>query len=55
MEDYCHRTDAGHISMGFQPVNPVTFDIKNTVLSGLKTSWNYLVLICYLSFMCLYV
>ncbi|MCI45031.1 hypothetical protein A2U01_0066270, partial [Trifolium medium] len=30
MGDYCRRTDAGQISMGFQPANPVTFDIKNT-------------------------
>ncbi|KAK2410681.1 hypothetical protein QL285_046032 [Trifolium repens] len=36
MGDYCRRTDAGQISMGFQPANPVTFDIKNTVLSGLR-------------------
>jgi hypothetical protein len=36
MGDYCRRTDAGQISMGFQPANPVTFDIKNTILSGLR-------------------
>ncbi|GAU10391.1 hypothetical protein TSUD_422810, partial [Trifolium subterraneum] len=36
MGDYCRRTDTGQISMGFQPANPVTFDIKNTVLSGLR-------------------
>ncbi|WJX68618.1 hypothetical protein P8452_52969 [Trifolium repens] len=36
MGDYCRRTDAGQISMGFQPANPVTFNIKNTVLSGLR-------------------
>ncbi|MCI44256.1 hypothetical protein A2U01_0065495, partial [Trifolium medium] len=32
MGDYCRRTDAEQISMGFQPANPVTFDIKNMVL-----------------------
>ncbi|CAJ2677643.1 unnamed protein product [Trifolium pratense] len=36
MGDYCRRTDTGQISMGFQPANPVTFDIKNTVLTGLR-------------------
>ncbi|MCI75825.1 hypothetical protein A2U01_0097094, partial [Trifolium medium] len=36
MGDYCRRTDARQISMGFQPENPVTFDIKNTVLTGLR-------------------
>ncbi|XP_045830999.1 uncharacterized protein LOC123922316 [Trifolium pratense] len=36
MGDYCRRTDAGQISMGFQPANPVTFDIKNIVLTGLR-------------------
>lgn len=34
--DYCKMTDVGQILLGFQPDNPVTFDIKNFVLSGLK-------------------
>lgn len=36
MEDYCRRTDVGHISLGFQPTNPVTFNIKNSLLSSLR-------------------
>lgn len=34
--DYGRRTDLGKISLGFQPVNVVTFDIKIFVLTGLK-------------------
>lgn len=30
------RTDAGHISLGFQSANPITFNIKNFVLSSLR-------------------
>lgn len=30
------KTDAGLISLGFQHANPVTFDINNFVLSGLR-------------------
>lgn len=33
MGDYCRRTVVGQIYLGFQPANPVTFDIKNDVLS----------------------
>ncbi|MCI04368.1 hypothetical protein A2U01_0025415 [Trifolium medium] len=36
MGDYCRRTNAGQISMGFQSANHVAFDIKNTVLSSLR-------------------
>lgn len=36
MEDYCKRTDTGRISLGFQLANPVTFNIKNVVLVGLR-------------------
>lgn len=36
MGDYCRRTDVGQISLGFQPPNLVTFNIKNYVLSGLR-------------------
>lgn len=36
MGDYCRRTNGGHISLGFQLANPITNDIKNFVLSGLK-------------------
>lgn len=35
MQDYCRRSDTRHISLGFQPANPVTFDINFCVLSGL--------------------
>lgn len=38
MGDYYNRTNAGHISLGFQPANPVTFNIKNDVLSDLKNN-----------------
>ncbi|GAU45603.1 hypothetical protein TSUD_285720 [Trifolium subterraneum] len=34
--DYGQATDGQNPNMGFQPVNPVSFDIKNTVLSALK-------------------
>lgn len=36
MRDYSRRTNVGQISLGFQPVNLVSFDIKNCVLSGLR-------------------
>lgn len=36
MGDYCRRTGVGHISLGFQPANLVTFDVKNYVLSDLR-------------------
>ncbi|MCI93941.1 hypothetical protein A2U01_0115239, partial [Trifolium medium] len=28
MGDYCNRSDAEKISLGFRPANPVNFDIK---------------------------
>ncbi|MCI86824.1 hypothetical protein A2U01_0108105, partial [Trifolium medium] len=28
MEGYCRRTDGDQVTQGFQPANPVTFDIK---------------------------
>ncbi|GAU28722.1 hypothetical protein TSUD_372290 [Trifolium subterraneum] len=34
--DYGQRNNGGIANLGFQPVNPVTFDIKNTVISALK-------------------
>lgn len=34
--DYCRRIDVGHISLGFQPANPVTFNIEKFVLLGLR-------------------
>ncbi|GAU32930.1 hypothetical protein TSUD_152910 [Trifolium subterraneum] len=34
--DYGQATGGHNPNMGFQPVNPVSFDIKNTVLSALK-------------------
>ncbi|GAU25750.1 hypothetical protein TSUD_216820 [Trifolium subterraneum] len=34
--DYGQATDGQNPNLGFQPVNPVSFDIKNTVLSALK-------------------
>ncbi|GAU43677.1 hypothetical protein TSUD_302400 [Trifolium subterraneum] len=34
--DYGERNVRGVANLGFQPVNPVTFDIKNTVISALK-------------------
>ncbi|MCI69587.1 hypothetical protein A2U01_0090850, partial [Trifolium medium] len=36
MEDYCKRTDADQISLGFVLANPVNFDIKGNVLTGLR-------------------
>lgn len=39
MEDYCKKTDVGQISLGFQPTNPVTFDVKILVLLGLRDKW----------------
>ncbi|KAK2415945.1 hypothetical protein QL285_038382 [Trifolium repens] len=34
--DYGQRNNAGDANMGFQPINPVSFDIKNTVFNALK-------------------
>lgn len=34
--DYFRCIDADQISRGFQPVNPVNFDIKNSMLHGLR-------------------
>ncbi|WJX89503.1 hypothetical protein P8452_71495 [Trifolium repens] len=34
--DYGQRNNAGDANLGFQPINPVSFDIKNTVLNALK-------------------
>ncbi|MCI28073.1 hypothetical protein A2U01_0049273, partial [Trifolium medium] len=34
--DYGQPNDVGVANLGFQPANPVAFDIKNTVLSALK-------------------
>ncbi|MCI74189.1 hypothetical protein A2U01_0095453, partial [Trifolium medium] len=34
--DYRQRNDGEMTNLGFQPANPVAFDIKNTVLSALK-------------------
>jgi hypothetical protein len=34
--DYRQRNNAGNANLGFQPINPVSFDIKNTVLNALK-------------------
>lgn len=36
MRDYCRRTDSEQISLDFQLDNPITFDIKNCVLSCLR-------------------
>ena len=36
MGDYCKRSDAEQISLGFRPANPVNFDIKGNVLAGLR-------------------
>lgn len=36
IEDYCRRTNDIQISLGFQSANPLTFDIKNYVVSGLR-------------------
>ncbi|GAU34018.1 hypothetical protein TSUD_393640 [Trifolium subterraneum] len=34
--DYGQATNGENANLGFQPANPVTFDIKNTVLNALK-------------------
>ncbi|GAU47100.1 hypothetical protein TSUD_403320 [Trifolium subterraneum] len=34
--DYGQRNNGGVANLGFQPVNPVTFDIKNTIINALK-------------------
>lgn len=34
--DYCRCTNTDQISWGFQPTNPMTFDIKNFVLQYLR-------------------
>ncbi|GAU52001.1 hypothetical protein TSUD_418050, partial [Trifolium subterraneum] len=34
--DYGQRNNGGIANLGFQPVNPVTFEIKNTVINALK-------------------
>lgn len=40
--DYCRRTNSGKISLKFQAANPVTFDIKHYVFSGLnKNPFNW--------------
>lgn len=36
MGDYYRSTGTGHIALGFQPANPITFDINFFVLSGLR-------------------
>ncbi|MCH89842.1 putative athila retroelement ORF1 protein [Trifolium medium] len=36
MRDYCRRTDRDQVTLGFQPANPVTIDIKGNVLTGLR-------------------
>lgn len=36
MKDYCRRIYDGQISLGFQPANPVTFNVKSFVLSSLR-------------------
>lgn len=36
MGDFCRWTNACNIYMGFQLANPIDFDIKNTILSGLR-------------------
>lgn len=36
LRDYCKMTDSSQICLGFQPANPVTFDIKNYILIDLK-------------------
>lgn len=36
LREYCKRTDDVQISLGFQPTNPINFDVKNYVLLGLK-------------------
>ncbi|MCI73576.1 hypothetical protein A2U01_0094840, partial [Trifolium medium] len=34
--DYGQRNNGELANLGFQPVNPVSFDIKNLVLNALK-------------------
>ncbi|PNY02486.1 hypothetical protein L195_g025796 [Trifolium pratense] len=36
MEDYCKRSDTEQISHGFQPADPINFDINGNVLEGLR-------------------
>lgn len=36
MDGYCRRIDVGQISLGFQPANLVTFNIKNYMPSNLR-------------------
>ncbi|PNX96915.1 hypothetical protein L195_g020132 [Trifolium pratense] len=36
MRDYCKRYDTEQVSLGFQPAEPVNFDIKGNVLAALK-------------------
>lgn len=36
MGDYCKQTDEGQVSRGFVSTDPTNFDIKNSVLSGLR-------------------
>lgn len=36
MGDYCKRIDEAHVSRGFDPAYPANFDIKNSVLLGLR-------------------
>ncbi|PNX54981.1 hypothetical protein L195_g048604 [Trifolium pratense] len=36
MGDYCERSDTEQISLGFQPAEPVNFDIKGNDLAGLR-------------------
>ncbi|GAU35739.1 hypothetical protein TSUD_370050 [Trifolium subterraneum] len=36
LDDYGQATDGQNPNLGFQPVNPVSFDIKNTMLIALK-------------------
>ena len=36
LRDYGLATDRGQLTHTFQPANPVAFDIKTTVLNGLR-------------------
>lgn len=36
MREYCKRTNKGKVSREFIPKDPANFDIKNSVLSGLR-------------------
>jgi hypothetical protein len=36
LNDYEQRNNGGNANLGFQPINPVSFDIKNTILNVLK-------------------